>query len=87
MKDVNSIMQTIPLEWRNTWCGGENGDCACMGCVQIGNRLIMVKGLTGKDYKGDPEYIDEQNIPKHIHDKYKITKQEWETWKNERGED
>lgn len=83
--NTNEVMQTIPKEWRNRWCGGEKGACACMGCVQIGNRLIMAKETTGKDYLGDPEYIDERKIPKEIYDKYKITKEEWETWRTQSG--
>lgn len=81
MKDVNKIMETIPKEWRNRWCS--SGLCACMGCVQIGNRLIMAKETTGKEYTGDPEYISEGQIPEEIYDKYKITKEEWEAWKRE----
>ncbi len=76
-KDVDAIMQTIPEGWRHRWCGGELGPCACMGCVQIGNRLIMV-GV--KVHVFDPEYIDESKIPKDIYNKYKITKEEWEAW-------
>ncbi len=76
-KDVDAIMQSIPEEWRNRWCGGEQGPCACMGCVQIGNRLIM----TGRSvYNCDPEYIDESTIPKKIYKMFKITKEEWEAW-------
>lgn len=80
IQETNEIMQTIPKEWRTRWCGGENGACACMGCVQIGNRLIMAKEITGNEYKGDPEYISESKIPQEIYDKYKITKEEWKAW-------
>ena len=76
-KDVDAIMQSIPEAWRNRWCGGEQGLCYCMGCVQIGNRLIMT-GL--KVHRCDPEHIDESTIPKEIYNKYKITKEEWEAW-------
>lgn len=82
-KNVNSIMQTIPKDCRYRWCGGENGPCACLGCVQICNRLIMAKEVLGYDYMGDPEYIDENKIPKDIFDRYKITKEEWLKWINE----
>lgn len=76
-EDVDAVMQTIPAEWRMRWCGGENGPCGCMGCVQIGNRLIM----TGrKVHQCDPEYIDEATIPPHIYKKYKVTKLEWMEW-------
>lgn len=75
--DVDEVMKTIPEGWRWRWCGGENGPCACLGCVQIGNRLIM----TGRTvYQGDPEYIDEQKIPLDVYDKYKVTKSEWDAW-------
>jgi hypothetical protein len=68
-------------------CGGEYGQCACIGCVQIGNRYIMAKETLGKDYEFDPEYIDESCIPKDIYNKYKITKEEWKLWKNTIKED
>lgn len=84
MKDVDKIMQTIPEAWRDRWCGGEKGPCACMGCVQIGNRLIMAKETTGDEFRGDPEYIDERKIPQEIYNKYKITKEEWEIWLSQR---
>jgi hypothetical protein len=77
-EDVDAVMQTIPAEWRHRWCGGEHGPCACMGCVQVGNRLIMV-GL--KAHQVDPEYIDETRIPADIYARYKITRDEWLAWK------
>lgn len=76
-EDVDAVMQTIPEEWRSRWCGGERGLCACMGCVQIGNRLIMT-GL--KAHQIDPEYIDETKIPPEIFKRFKVTKAEWEDW-------
>jgi len=75
--DVDAVMQTIPAEYRTRWCGGEYGPCACVGCVQVCNRLIMV-GLTID--KIDPEYIDESKIPDDIYVKYKITHEEWTAW-------
>lgn len=48
-----------------------------MGCVQVGNRLIMA-GL--KSHQIDPEYIDETKIPAATYKKYKITKDEWSSW-------
>ena len=81
MKNIDAIMQTIPIEWRMRWCGGEYGPCACMGCVQIGNRLIMAKETTGQEYRGDPEYIDESLIPIEIYKRFKVSKKEWENWK------
>ena len=87
IEEIDAIMQTIPEEWRLRWCGGENGPCACLGCVQIGNRLIMAKEVTGLEFKGDPEYISEGKIPKDIYNRLRITKSEGELWKerNERG--
>ena len=70
-------MQTIPKEWRRRWCGGEQGPCACLGCVQIGNRLIMTNL---KATEIDPEHINEKNIPPEVYNKYKITKEEWQNW-------
>ena len=78
-KEINKIMQTIPQGWRTHWCGGERDPCACLGCVQIGNRLIMT-GL--KVTQIDPEHIDERSIPPEIYEKYKITKKEWQDWMN-----
>ena len=76
-EDVDAVMQTIPEEWRHRWCGGEFGPCACMGCVQVGNRLVM----TGLEvHQVDPEYIDVEQIPREVYDHFKITKAEWEEW-------
>ena len=79
--EINSIIQTIPEKWRHRWCGGEKGPCACMGCVQIGNRIIMAETVLGYKYQGDPEYINESKIPTEIYDKFKIHKDEWELWR------
>ena len=81
LEEINRIMETIPRAWRQRWCGGEQGPCACMGCVQIGNRLVMVKEATCQEFMGDPEYIDETLISPEIYKKYKITKEEWLLWK------
>jgi hypothetical protein len=48
-----------------------------MGCVQIGNRLIMA-GLTANQI--DPEYINESKIAPDVYKKYKVTKPEWDAW-------
>lgn len=77
-EDVDAVMQSIPAEWRYSWCGAEGGPCACMGCVQVGNRLIMA-GLEA--HQVDPEYIDEARIPADTYKKYKVTKEEWAEWK------
>lgn len=86
LEEINEIMKTIPERWRTHWCKGielEGGGCACRGCVQIGNRLIMASKTLGKTITaadGDPEHIDERKIPIEIFNKYKITKEEWEVW-------
>ena len=80
LKEINEIMNTIPLTWRKRWC--ECQYCACVGCVQIGNRIIMYEKATGKKFVGDPEYISETEISQAIYDKYKISKEEWQLWMN-----
>ena len=42
---VDEVMQEIPSQWRRRWCGGEAGPCACLGCVQIGNRRVMAERM------------------------------------------
>lgn len=73
--DVDAVMQTVPVKWRARWCEAEQ--CACMGCVQVGNRLIMVNRRADQI---DPERIDERQIPPAMYAKYKITKEEWADW-------
>lgn len=73
--DVDAVMQSIPEAWRTYWC--ESDACACMGCIQVGNRLIMAKMRASQI---DPEYIDESKIPPEIYAKYKVTKEEWAAW-------
>ena len=80
IEEINNIMQTIPEEWRKKWCGGEYGPCACLGCVQIGNRMIMFEKARERKFFGDPEYINEASIPPEIYEKYKVSKEEWELW-------
>lgn len=74
---VDAIMSTIPPKWQDRWCGGENDPCACMGCVPIANRLIMM-GLAANQI--DAERIDESVIPSEVYQKYKVTKAEWAEW-------
>lgn len=75
-------MQAIPEQWRANWCGGEHGACACMGCVQIGNRKVIAEKIIGKPYNGDPEYISEEKLKEHgdLYVDNKITREEWESW-------
>jgi hypothetical protein len=79
IEEIEEIMNTIPLGWRDRWCNG-TCDGVCTGCAQIGNRIIMYEKLTGNKCTGDPGYIDESKIPKEIYNKYKITKEDWQLW-------
>lgn len=79
---VEAIMASIPERWRTRWCGGEHGPCGCMGCVQIGNRAVILKKITGRPYLGDPEYIDEAKLQEHreVYEAHKLSRAEWESW-------
>jgi len=81
IREIDSIMNIIPEEWRGRWCGSEAGPCACLGCVQIGNRFIMFEKLMGRKFLGDPEYINEVGIRPDIFQSLKITKEEWLAWR------
>ena len=83
---VDEIMETIPEPWRERWCGAEDGPCACMGCVQIGNRIIMFENAYGIKFKGDPEYINESGIRDDVYNEFKIDRDEWEDWKERHAE-
>ncbi len=79
-EDVDAVMRTIPESWCTHWCGAiepGGGGCACMGCVQIGNRLVMANR---KVTQCDPEYIDESKIDADIYKRFKVTKDEWAAW-------
>ena len=79
--EVNAIMDQIPAAWRMRWCGGELGACACMGCVQTGNKKVIVEAITKTPYLGDPEYLSEPVLAKHQeHTKLKLTREEWDAW-------
>jgi hypothetical protein len=82
-EQVDAIMHAIPEEWRHRWCGGEYGPCACMGCVQIGNRAVIAKKITGESFGGDPEYLAEAQLQAHeaIYAAHKLTREEWQSWK------
>lgn len=79
---IDAIMQAIPESWRTRWCGGERGPCACMGCVQIANRQVIVEKITGQPYRSDPEGIDESKLREHraAYADYKLSRAEWESW-------
>lgn len=42
----------------------------------------MYEEVNGRKFRGDPEHINEKSIPLEIYQTYKITKEEWEYWKN-----
>lgn len=87
-EEVDAIMATIPESWRNRWCLSiDNGGCACLGCVQIGNRFVMADKALGRKYLGDPELILESRIRPDIYSKYKISHAEWEAWKERQVQD
>lgn len=82
-EDVDAIMLRIPERWRTRWCGGEYGECACNGCVQVGNRAIIAEEITGAPYVGDPERISESALMKRDAETYtanKITHDAWLSW-------
>jgi hypothetical protein len=81
---IDAIMAAIPRQWRTRWCGGEFGACACVGCVQIGNRAVILKKATGQRYLGDPEYIDEAALKEYgaVYTDHKLSREEWQSWMN-----
>jgi len=40
-KEVDAIMETMPIEWRDRWCRAEI--CGCMGCVQSGSNCRITE--------------------------------------------
>ena len=83
--EVGALMSTIPKRWRTKWCGGERGPCACLGCVQVGNRMVMVELVTGQPFRGDAEWVDERRIPDEIYKECKISRAEWDAWMGRQG--
>lgn len=81
-EQIDALMAAIPEGWRYHWCGGERGPCACMGCVQIGNRTIMAETITGEKFRGDPEYLCEAKLQSHpeTYAALKLSREEWENW-------
>lgn len=79
---IDAIMAAIPEDSRRRWCGGERGPCACLGCVQICNRAVIVEKITGEKYLGDPEYIDETKLQAYgaVYEDHKLSRVEWESW-------
>jgi len=81
-EQIDTIMSAIPEDWRRRWCGGERGACACMGCVQIGNRAVIAEKITGEKYLGDPKYLSESKLQEHgaVYAEHKLSREEWEAW-------
>lgn len=81
-EQVDAVMQAIPVRWRTRWCGAETGACACMGCVQTGNRQVIAEKITGEPWRGDPESIDEGRLQVHgaVYTENKVSRDEWEAW-------
>lgn len=79
---VDAIMSAIPESFRTRWCGGERSPCACMGCVQIGNRAIIAEKITGEQYRGDPEHLCEDKLQEYgaIYSDNKLSREEWDAW-------
>jgi hypothetical protein len=76
-------MAAIPEKWRSYWCGGERGLCACLGCVQIGNRAVIFAAVTGQQFFGDPECIKEWELQRanpSVYDDKKLSHEEWASW-------
>ena len=61
-EDVDAMMDAIPEQFRKRWC--REDACACLGCVQMGNRLAIAK----------------MNIPPEDSGRFTITKAEWDDW-------
>ena len=81
-EQVDAIMARIPERWRTRWCGGERGPCACIGCVQTGNKRVIAEKITGHRYVGDPECISDAAIKAHagVFNENKISREEWALW-------
>lgn len=81
-EQIDSIMASItPIEFRYRWCGGENGPCACLGCVQICSRALMYEKVYGAKCPFDPERLVVESFPLDIREACTITREEWEAWK------
>lgn len=85
-EQVDAIMERIDERSRYRWCGGERGPCACMGCVQICSRSLMYEKTYQTEHRGDPEYIDYRRFPPIVHERYGVTREEWEAWKERHPE-
>jgi hypothetical protein len=82
-EQVDHIMAGIPPAWRDRWCGGENGTCACLGCVYTGSKAVVAGKIAGTPYRGDPEGISEDALRRNHpneHAKYMLTRDEWTAW-------
>lgn len=80
IEQVDAIMAAIPADWRQRWC--MSGLCACLGCVQTGNKRVIAEKIQGSPYRGDPEYISEAALMAHaeVYESNKLTRAEWDAW-------
>lgn len=82
-EQVDAIMARIPVAWRDRWCGGENGPCACLGCVYTGAKRVVAEQGIGARYWGDPERLSESGLKlayPHEYAEYMLTREEWTDW-------
>jgi len=77
---IDAIMAAIPEQWRARWCSSRL--CACLGCVQTGNKAVIAQKITGEEYRGDPEYISEAKLREHgaVYEDHKLSREEWDSW-------
>lgn len=61
--EIDALMAQIPERVRRHWC--ESKACACRGCVQASNRVMLVRLAVASDMR----------------DRMTITREEWENWK------
>lgn len=79
---IDAIMAAIPKAWQRYWCGASF--CACKGCVQTGNKAVIFQKIAGRQYSGDPEYINEAALKLQgaLYSDNKLTREEWQSWMN-----
>lgn len=80
-QQIDALMSEIPKAWQTHWC--QSGLCACLGCVQTGNKATIYKAVTGRPYGGDPERISAQKLIEAAPDlcaANTLTRADWEDW-------
>ena len=80
--EVDAIMAAMPENCRTHWCNRGEAACACIGCVEIGNRAVIIEKITGVKFTGDPERIDEGKLREHgeVYTSNKVEREEWQCW-------